>query len=1487
MIGVSLYTSQGVFVSRLPEWSDCTVQQEHNRQGSGSLSIPRKAYGVETLLRQNDGIIRVDEAGHEPFRFLFDMEEEDTASDDPVLRIGGPGEMQILDRAVVYPRYGVGQYPNYSFPQKSPGFIMKTLIDQAHARGAINQLTYDFNETRDSAGNPWRFVIDVNYDAGLSLLQVFTALADNGWCDVRVQNGVVQAYNPDTAFAVARIGRWALEWRAGRTFTAPIVLREERSVIDLVHSGSNPSLSAPFNITGKVNLNVVEPGLQQFRVTTNSGGSITMFVNGNQILQPAAAQTTGTRTFIGSIELEGGVYPVEARYINDGGDARVLVEYAAPGSSVFTSVSTQPSVIVRRAREVISAPRKKQRSTVRTAILVVGLDGKNIESVSPVAGIDRRESFLSDGRLSLESTMRVFGQRTLSGSRTPAEGTTVEIDLWASPYSPRRDFYVGDFIYVDHIRDADRNFIPQRVSTVATAWSASGEKRASLELEDVFLSAEVRAKRRIEGITNGSGSAGDGGGGPPPGEFVDTTIPKAPFAVAATFFGSLALDGSTVSTAEVTWSQVVQNTDNSPYEDHRIYLAGYAVDGGPWSLSAETRVTVAGFDGLRPGSRVQFRVAAVDTNDNQSEWTYSPVYIVIGDVTPPPKPSAPVVTAEIEALRVAWDGLGENGEPMPPDFNRLEVWMDTNVGFSPPLSGTRVDTLNGAARAYVSGLDPDLTYVFKFVAFDNTGNASTPSNGSAPGRPSEFPQTDISGSIIDANQITGQFKTEQFGARTITAEKMVVGLGDNSVEDPGFEILLPEATTWSNTTKDAGPFEIYTAGATGIVNPYAGRRALTYPGGPASVSENAQRVNITSGSGSGADTPGGLEPFYASARIYNSVGGDGRVRITWRNSTGASIGTAESLQVPTGSWQLGFVQAFAPAGAVYANITAVSYGAGRTCYDNFYLKRMMQSEFIVNGGIVARHVTADSITTMAANINRAVINDAMITSMSVGKLVAGNIFADLTVSNRIKTADTGARVELNAGGLFAYSATSPTVPTVAIRSDGSAVFTGQVNASSGFFQGKVEASSGYFYGEVHASKGTFRGDVYAENGYFKGLIYASGGEFAGNITSTATITGGTIQGAKFLSNRSTAGVRNYIEIGNTGIQDPVDEIRFFYGFGNTASIRNPSDVPGSLVVSTSSGRTFFFHPTSGFRTTGIIEVGGLVRGGGGVFDASGQCYSPGNPPPSTGTGSHSHFEYAASNHAHSNYALATHTHSTSGAHTHSEYAPAGGSSSDWRAGALFRSGTNWFVRPSGQYSIEVGDPGVSSVYRTFTVNANGKSFVIDHPTPEKTDSKYLVHFVAEGPTADIFYRGRGKIHSDGEYLDERSGLPIGRSGDYRSPRVEIALPDYFEDIAAAEGRTVQITPIAGTCGEEDCNNYLPPYMAATEVVDGKFTVVGVAGITHNCAEFYWRVDAVRKDIAQAEVEPSKSDYDLHGDGPYTYLTRRAEEIRGPLEKQSA
>lgn len=138
-----------------------------------------------------------------------------------------------------------------------------------------------------------------------------------------------------------------------------------------------------------------------------------------------------------------------------------------------------------------------------------------------------------------------------------------------------------------------------------------------------------------------------------------------------------------------------------------------------------------------------------------------------------------------------------------------------------------------------------------------------------------------------------------------------------------------------------------------------------------------------------------------------------------------------------------------------------------------------------------------------------------------------------------------------------------------------------------------------------------------------------------------------------------------------------------------------------------------------------------------------------------------------------------------------------------------------------------------------------KTFVIEHPSNKE---KYLVHGTLEGPEAGVYYRGQGQLEKGW---------------------AEINLPDYFEDLCLEEGRSVQLTCIADDPTDEWC-----PVIHATYPKNGKFYVGLGSGVVVDDQRFWWEVKAIRKDVSILDVEPSKKNVSLMGDGPYTYLKEK-------------
>lgn len=83
----------------------------------------------------------------------------------------------------------------------------------------------------------------------------------------------------------------------------------------------------------------------------------------------------------------------------------------------------------------------------------------------------------------------------------------------------------------------------------------------------------------------------------------------------------------------------------------------------------------------------------------------------------------------------------------------------------------------------------------------------------------------------------------------------------------------------------------------------------------------------------------------------------------------------------------------------------------------------------------------------SATATALLIDDAHISDLTVSKVTAGQINADWIVGARIKTADTGSRVELNSAGLQAYDSTGTQTVNIA-AADGSVSIIGQLKSGT-------------------------------------------------------------------------------------------------------------------------------------------------------------------------------------------------------------------------------------------------------------------------------------------------------------------------------------------------------------------------------------------------------------------------------------------------------
>ena len=225
----------------------------------------------------------------------------------------------------------------------------------------------------------------------------------------------------------------------------------------------------------------------------------------------------------------------------------------------------------------------------------------------------------------LASAARVRGQYTRSLLVTNAESL------------PLVDYRPGDWITAPTVQHGEK----VRIQQVTVSLDSNGLK-ASITLNDKVYDSQVRAAKKIAGITGGATLAGSEGGRPAPEK--DHRTPKAPTGLVVQTDAYISSRGTALGLATLQWAAVSQATD-----DTAIDISGYRVEyrknlaGAPWVSGGVTdaqRLTL-GIGGLECGQRYEFRVRAVPTySDRLGDWSNVVVALVASDVTPPSIPSS-------------------------------------------------------------------------------------------------------------------------------------------------------------------------------------------------------------------------------------------------------------------------------------------------------------------------------------------------------------------------------------------------------------------------------------------------------------------------------------------------------------------------------------------------------------------------------------------------------------------------------------------------------------------------------------------------------------------------------------------------------------------------------------------------------------------------------------------------------------------------------
>ena len=396
-------------------------------------------------------------------------------------------------------------------------------------------------------------------------------------------------------------------------------------------------------------------------------------------------------------------------------EGRTLRIWNADSTSLSRDLSGR--VHISMAYDILEAPEEESIEDLSSDILVEGDNGLIFRESNPAAPTPWGgwESYVSQGGVSDEATAKAFMQTTLASAARVRGQYTRSLLVTNAESLPLVDYRPGDWITAPTVQHGEK----VRIQQVTVSLDSNGLK-ASITLNDKVYDSQVRAAKKIAGITGGAQLAGSEGGRPAPEK--DHRVPNAPTGLVVQTDAYIGSDGYAHGLATASWSAVTQATNNTAIE-----ISNYAiewrrhVDGAPWHAAGTTDKTQLGFGGLDCGTQIEVRVRAVPTySDKLGEWSSVFVAAVESDVTPCSVPSRPVLASELGVVTVHWDGRTSNGASMESDFDHIEVGEGINAAGMTVISATQ----SGRGDYLVTGLAAGSRHSYALRSVDHAGNRS-------------------------------------------------------------------------------------------------------------------------------------------------------------------------------------------------------------------------------------------------------------------------------------------------------------------------------------------------------------------------------------------------------------------------------------------------------------------------------------------------------------------------------------------------------------------------------------------------------------------------------------------------------------------------------------------------------------------------------------------------------------------------------------------
>lgn len=244
MTSYALRGLDGAGYFELPDYQDFTAGFEFSDIGALTVNYPVAGINASRLAHLVQVMLLVDGVEVDNGRWLLKAIGGDEDNNEAaILGWTGRSIIQVFETALV-----LGPTPAtpaaVPFVAKTPGEIIKTLVTQAQARGALTGITHaTFSNTLDSNGIAWGSTYTQTFDAFVKYLDVIRDLVNKGLIEFKMVGMDLRVYKVDTMGTDRTILFAPVTLRSGIDFTeTPFTSTVDSYVSDVYVQGDNNSL---------------------------------------------------------------------------------------------------------------------------------------------------------------------------------------------------------------------------------------------------------------------------------------------------------------------------------------------------------------------------------------------------------------------------------------------------------------------------------------------------------------------------------------------------------------------------------------------------------------------------------------------------------------------------------------------------------------------------------------------------------------------------------------------------------------------------------------------------------------------------------------------------------------------------------------------------------------------------------------------------------------------------------------------------------------------------------------------------------------------------------------------------------------------------------------------------------------------------------------------------------------------------------------------